>query len=238
MKFLIPSSILIAIAAMPLSTAVIGAEEYQSPEAIFEAMTVRAGQGDVEAMRNLGDFYQTGYTVDRDYGEAFSWYNRAAGLGDAAAQTSVGLYHELGRAVARDADEAFNWYLQATEQGFELAFTHLQNLALAQSAPGQSDSAVLDRYKGFLSSLPEQLDQQLIARALYNLGENYYQGQGVAENFSEAFTWYELAAKQGYTLAADTLAQLYDAGEGVPQDTVMAYAWWSIAAAQDSTSRI
>jgi TPR repeat protein len=56
----------------------------------------------------------------------------------------------------------------------------------------------------------------------------------VAQNDSEAATWYRLAADQGNAQAQNNLGALYANGRGVPRDAVQAYMWFALSAAQDN----
>lgn len=69
-----------------------------------------------------------------------------------------------------------------------------------------------------------------IAQAL--IGGMYGLGQGVPQNYAEAFRWLHLAADQGLALAQNSLGVMYNKGEGVPQNYVKAYRWFSLAAEQ------
>jgi TPR repeat protein len=73
--------------------------------------------------------------------------------------------------------------------------------------------------------------EQGLARAQYNLGVKYANGDGVPEDDAEAVKWYRKAAEQGYADAQFNLGLTYADGEGVPEDDVTAYAWFSVAAA-------
>ncbi|MBQ5998255.1 MAG: SEL1-like repeat protein [Treponema sp.] len=56
------------------------------------------------------------------------------------------------------------------------------------------------------------------AVAQYNLGELYFDGNGVTKNYEKAFELWGKAAEQGYTDALCRLGVAYNEGEGVPQD--------------------
>jgi uncharacterized protein len=76
------------------------------------------------------------------------------------------------------------------------------------------------------------LADQGYANAQTSLGFMYGNGEGVAENDTEAVKWFRLAADQGVALAQYALGLMYDNGRGVAQNDVMAYVWWSVSAAQ------
>ena len=57
-----------------------------------------------------------------------------------------------------------------------------------------------------------------MAEAQFHMGEMYDLGEGVPQDYNEAFKWYGLAAKQGYFSAQTHLGNMYDLGHGVSQD--------------------
>ncbi len=68
------------------------------------------------------------------------------------------------------------------------------------------------------------------ARAQFNLGVMYRQGQGVAQDDKEAVAWWNKAAELGHVEAQDNLGLRYARGQGVAQDWVQADKWFTIAA--------
>merc|ERR1711988_1305752 len=63
------------------------------------------------------------------------------------------------------------------------------------------------------------------AKAQYNLGSMYHQGQGVAQDYSAATKWLRMAADQGIAQAQCNLGLMYYEGKGVPQNTSKALRW-------------
>jgi uncharacterized protein len=70
------------------------------------------------------------------------------------------------------------------------------------------------------------------ARAQFNLGFMYANGQGVPQDYAEAVNWYRKAADQGNAQAQFSLGVIYAKGQGVPQDYVEAMKWFRKAADQ------
>ncbi len=70
------------------------------------------------------------------------------------------------------------------------------------------------------------------AEAQYNLGNKYYYGQGVTQNYVEALKWYELAAAQGHATAQNNLGSMHKNGKGVAQDYAEALKWYRLSAVQ------
>jgi len=70
------------------------------------------------------------------------------------------------------------------------------------------------------------------AFAQNNLGAMYGRGEGVSQDYKEAFRWYGAAAKQGISTAQYNLGNYYSKGTGVLQDYQEAVRWYLAAAEQ------
>ena len=70
------------------------------------------------------------------------------------------------------------------------------------------------------------------AKAQNNLGNMYYNGEGVPEDHKEAVKWYRKAAEQGHAIAQNNLGVMYGNGEGVQEDHKEAVKWYRKAAEQ------
>lgn len=64
------------------------------------------------------------------------------------------------------------------------------------------------------------------------LGEKYFEGNGVEKNGVEAEKWFRMAAEQGSARAQFNLASMYDDGHGVQTDKAEALKWYRKAAEQ------
>ncbi len=71
------------------------------------------------------------------------------------------------------------------------------------------------------------------ATSQQNLAQIYYNGSGVAQDYSEALKWSRLAATQLNARAQNFLGLAYFNGHGVVQDYVEATKWFRLAASQD-----
>jgi uncharacterized protein len=66
------------------------------------------------------------------------------------------------------------------------------------------------------------------------LGNIYYSGHGVPQDYAEAKRWYEIAAAAGNSNAMIGLGDLYRDGRGVTKSVADARAWYQKAAAAGS----
>ena len=79
----------------------------------------------------------------------------------------------------------------------------------------------------------EKASEQEDLASIYNLGEKYYNGKGVIQDFEKARELYQKAAEQGYGPAQLALALMYFSGEGGGLDYVTAFEWFLKAADQE-----
>ena len=80
----------------------------------LDALRQLAEQGDAEAQNELGKAYLKGELVERDFNEAYSWFEKSARQGFAPAQFNLASCYEK---INKDWKQATNWYLKAVEQG-------------------------------------------------------------------------------------------------------------------------
>jgi len=68
--------------------------------------------------------------------------------------------------------------------------------------------------------------------AQHNVGNCYYEGQGVAQSYEKACEWYQKAADQGLAVAQYNLGQCYEKGVGVAKSLKKAKRLYKLAAKQ------
>lgn len=81
------------------------------------------------------------------------------------------------------------------------------------------------------------LAEQGNAGAQFNLGQMYFLGRGVSQDYAEALKWHTLAAKRGNASAQAIIGLMYATGRGVQQDFVSAYKWHALAAENSSDGK-
>jgi GAF domain-containing protein len=74
--------------------------------------------------------------------------------------------------------------------------------------------------------------------AQFDIGERYWTGDQVPQDYAQAVRWFSLAAEQDNVAAQAMLGDCYWAGRGVPSDPMRAYFWSFLAqAGGDETSK-
>ena len=69
-------------------------------------------------------------------------------------------------------------------------------------------------------------------QAQFLLGELYFHGDEIEQNYSEAFYWYTKSAEQNFSYAQNNLGVMYEYGYFVNQDYQQAFSWYKKAAEQ------
>lgn len=100
----------------------------QSDDSALEWYTQAAIQGHIGAQVAVGDYYNDGFAVRKDFARALEWYLRAAKQGDATAQSHVGFYYRMGQGVKVDKAKAMEWFLKAANGGSQYARVHYASL--------------------------------------------------------------------------------------------------------------
>jgi Domain of Unknown Function with PDB structure (DUF3857)/Transglutaminase-like superfamily/Sel1 repeat len=152
-------------------------------------LTPFAESGDAKAQSYLGNMYEYGNGVERDYREALRWFLMAAEQGDAHSQAHAGYMYEQGLGVARDEKLAAEWYAKAADRGYAWAQMSLGLLYVhGRGVPQDYTKAIF-----WLRNAAERNER----RAQYNLGWAYESGTGVPKDTLAAIAWYSKAADAG-----------------------------------------
>ncbi|EIJ34419.1 SEL1-like repeat protein [Thiothrix nivea] len=146
-----------------------------------------------------------GECVEQDYAQALEWFHKAVAQGDGRAQLALGWMYAEGKGVAKDVEQAQQCYAEAAAKGF---------ISPGQPAPPQPACQTDYGYESF------------------SLGEAYFYGDGVQQDYTQALHWFEQAAAQGCSEAMDKLAEMYREGQGVGQDYLQVLHWRYEAAEQ------
>ncbi|QQO07848.1 tetratricopeptide repeat protein [Breznakiella homolactica] len=208
------------------------AEEYFQKGDDAEAVTFyqkAADLGHADAIYKLGGHYYSGSGVRRDFQKAYDLYSKAAELGNADALYQLGHIHQYARSstngigIPFDINTAIAFYTDAAELGHPLAQDALAALYFkGGDVEGdlEQDYAQALKWYRVRAEAGDSFGQ-------YMVGECYYCGHGVAQDFMAAFEWYTLSAEQDpHSPALYKLYLMYFKGEGVPQDYEKANEWY------------
>ena len=187
--------------------------------------------GNADAQNRLGNIYDKGQGVARDYFEAKDWYLKAAQQGNSEAQYNLGNLYRTGEendwfTVIYETDyrESVQWYLKAAEQGHLKAQKTLGVIYFGGKGVPRDYSKAVRWYR-------EAAEQDDIA-SQRTLASMYRSGQYISRDYDEALKWYRKAASLGDMESAAELGDMYYEGEGIPQNYTLAAKWYRMAAEQ------
>ena len=249
---IVASSIIIA-AAHPAAAADPAAPVGPSPDAaaqqpIETKVLVRlARRGHTRAQRMLGDRFERGNGVKRNYEAAAKWYTRAAVSGDVVAQRNLGYLHESGLLGEENHAEAAKWYRKAAEQGdpeAQRSLAYIYESGLAGKIDEIEAAKWLDRAAGRTTSDPaEEISESEIRLATAVAGPEGDDSTGslTHSNIRQvalrepidiglAFNRHQPAAQEGDLHAQYRLGIIYLKGQGVRPNHAKARKWLNSAA--------
>ncbi len=192
----------------------------------LENIVILASKGDITALYNLGNRYEFGIGVAQNYQKAMEYFTKAANKGHAEAAFCLGYFYEYGRIGSPDLEKAEIWYKKAANQGHEAAIKTLKRLI-----PN------IDNKTNSLENIVNLASKGDIT-ALYNLGNRYEFGIGVAQNYQKAMEYFTKAANKGHAEAAFCLGYFYEYGRIGSPDLEKAEIWYKKAANQGHEAAI
>ena len=80
------------------------------------AVLAKARAGDAEAQYQLGNAYNYGEKVRRDYAQALIWYRKSTEQGNPDSEFQLGGLYHFGHGVPKDDVQTFAWIKKAAEQ--------------------------------------------------------------------------------------------------------------------------
>lgn len=197
-------------------------------------------QNKIEAQYNLGNMYRMGEGTAQNDLEARNWYERAARQGhETARQNLEKLQHVVAEKpadneVERSAEQSITTTTE-TEDDKDSVFGFVAGLF--KSDDDEEDTAAATGNTQVAVSTPEPAKPEPAAITIpgqsdYERGLAYAYGEGVPQNYNNAFKLFESAAMLGHASAQYQLALAYANGHGVTKNPPAAVEWYEKAARQ------
>jgi hypothetical protein len=215
-----------------------------------------AQQGYAQSQNNLGVMYDKGNGVDVDYAQALNWYRLAAAQNFDFAQFNIGSLYENGNGVGQDYNEAKKWYRLAAEQGNASALNGLGYLSHRGLGAAKDMTQAFNFYQQAAAKNDAvaqynlgtwYLEQKDVSNAVHwfgisanqgnkkaqvDLGEMFYKGDMILQDYPKAAKYWHMAAEQGDATAQYRIGLMYAAGNGVTKNLIEARKWLIRASVQ------
>jgi hypothetical protein len=161
-----------------------------------------AEQGDAYSQYRLGERYQFGNGLEKDYAKAFAWYSKSAEQGNSFGQHSLGYFYASGTGTPRNNEKAIVWYSKAAEQGNSASTNNLAGHYLYGNGVEKDYAKALTLYH-------EAVEKYGNWFSMNALGRCYENGWGVPQSIEKAREWYEKsAAHDNFAPAVENLKRL------------------------------
>ena len=145
----------------------------------------------------VGRIYESGKGVPQDYAEAVRWYRKAAEQGSVRAQFSLGFAYDHGNGVPKDPVAAASWYQKAADREYTLDLGDNVSILMSQLNLGilyVSGRQGVPKDSVKAAHWWRKAAEKGEARAQFFLGSAYFRGDGVPQDYVEAYVWSNLAA--------------------------------------------
>jgi uncharacterized protein len=212
-----------------------------------------AAQGDGESLFRLGVGYAEGSGVKKDLKKGVGYFHRAAQEGYPDAQYALGLYYRCGNRMPGDKEEAQRWLAKAAALGHSEALKELKKAAPSRGRNGKGKNwkerieEAWEQISAEFPKTPEPVDQEERDKLIYQawlikaadegnpsaqaeLGDLYYTGLEMKEDYEKAFHWYSKAAEGGNPSALYSLGIMHEHGRFVDRDPAKAFTYFERAA--------
>lgn len=178
-------------------------------EAAYTNFEEALEMGKTEANFYLGLLYDGLYSYpELNYERAKAYYEAAGD--DLYAQLALGFLYYYGQGVEEDTIKGQELFDTVIAKGCVEGYLGSASIA--------EDHEDYDTALEYYNKVLEGEEQAYIAYAMYNIGDMYYYGQGVEQDYAQAMEWYEKSADMGNPTAMSNIAFMYANGEGVEQD--------------------
>ena len=171
----------------------------------------RSNAGNVAASASLGRLLSLGLVFGpKNFGEAATYYLKAAEAGHLASMTRYALFAKDGIGLAKDEALAATWFQKAADGGQEAAMTNLGSLYETGRGVKQDDVEAARWYR-------RAVDKGHVF-AMHRLALLYETGRGVPKDDQEAVKLLETASENGLSEATSWLADKYEQGRGIAKN--------------------
>jgi len=206
-KFFLVAIILLLIFSAPAfadqladADSALAHKDYITAFLLFQSL---AQQGNPEAQRLLARMYYLGQGVEQNEAESLKWLKLSVDQGDDMAMATLGSMYDLGKGgVQKDMTQAVKWFRAAADHGNisvlpQLSYIYFNGVVGVPQNYAEAakwDHKIIERDDFYLD----------VRDAQEQLGEIYAKGEGVAQDYVQAYMWLNLASASGDKFASQS----------------------------------
>ena len=190
----------------------------------FERALWEADHDNIQAMYQVGQYYEFGKGVEKNYAQAMRWYKSAFFTGEKYGAVAVGNLYENGLGVEKNLKKALSWYKRGVAVNEPGA---LKRVKYVRKLINQPAVRIVEPPR----IIPPTKNESGRGTNLWNLAMKAYRKQ----RWKNAYKYFELAAKIGMVKASRKVADMYYEGKGLSgADYKKAFQYYKLAAAQNN----
>jgi len=163
-----------------------------SNQAIITDIRAAAEHGDADAQNYLGWIYLNGYGVSKNVDEATRWLTKSAENGNLQAAGRLAAHYFFDTGKDKNIQEGIRWYRFGAERGDILDQTTLGFILREGGFP--LGNIKIEKDPNEAAKWYLRAARQGDGDAQIEIGEMYAQGEGVSQDFVEAYKWFNIAA--------------------------------------------
>lgn len=155
---------------------------------------------DSEVLASIGEAYYTGFGLEKDYTQAFHYYQKAADMGNVPALRRLGMCYELGHGTKRNIKAAFDCYETASDAGDAGALIRMGDFYWngKKNLVEKDRQKAADYYFLALRLVNQYQDLWEAPEAYLRVADCLFEGIGTNVDYQKACTCYENAADGFY----------------------------------------
>ena len=156
----------------------------------LEKLEFLANNGNIDAMKRMGNMYYDGIGVERNYSMSIEWYKKSAMMGDSWSKMRLGIMYCEGQGTDIDYEEAVYWFKESAKQGNIISLWKIVGLYAENKI---NDVKLLNFALGILESNANSGNMDAIKR----IGIIYSGGFGIEKNDKKMDEWLQRVKKLG-----------------------------------------
>lgn len=179
-----------------------GVEKDESKALEWFYKAARNGEGNTDAMFEIGLYNFQGIVTEKNYKQAFDWFSIASEKGDPDSNLFLGYMYRDGLYVESNFDTAFEFFSKAADAGLPSAIKEIGFLYFnGQGVERDVQTAINWFRKG--AELGDSIAQRMTAFS-------YTDFCSPEEcDLQKAISWFEQSAKQGDVISLNNLGDIY-----------------------------
>lgn len=183
----------------------------------FDLFRQAAEKNDASGVTGLAFCYANGAGIEKDLEEGIRLYRQASEWNNGDATYMLANCYFRGVGVKEDRVKALELFRRAAELECLLAFNDVAACYENAWGTGRSEKYAKEwREREFQTY--RTFAEADVSKAMVLLGECYYQGKGVEQDYGEAIRWFQKAAEADEEMAFCSLGICYYEGKGVEKN--------------------